>query len=294
MPKDLVNRFCKGAGKDFRGSPCDHYDPSTNECRLLRQGKTKAVFDHGRCEPVKMLRSAVAKYMKHHWSIIEPKAHQQHAGDPTYEDGYATFISDRLLEKLRDANLKKGYTLPVLIGYIRKASRNEVKEIFLKEELRRKACDQCAFLSQSKPHVCQKPENRVTTESGEEVFKPNKHYGKKRNPSDRACEEGFTSFTEETLLNDPTTDESGKIFFGMTVMDIHELLNQRIEWAKDKNTKKRYKRQHAVFTELLHLIDEGESNTQAKKQIADILGKDEKTIRNDLEEIKAFLKKKFL
>jgi len=86
MPNDLICLYCKGTGKRFSGVPCDHYDPCTNKCRLLRQGKTAAVFDQGRCEPARMLIAAITKQIEAFWYIIMPKEHQQYGRKPVRKD----------------------------------------------------------------------------------------------------------------------------------------------------------------------------------------------------------------
>ena len=94
MPNDLIRLYCKGTGKRFRGDPCGHYDLFTDECHLLRQGKTASVFDQGRCEPAKTLKNAVERYLFKYRKLVYGKPEDHYK----YKDEYIDFISDRLIE----------------------------------------------------------------------------------------------------------------------------------------------------------------------------------------------------
>jgi len=179
-----------------------------------------------------MLIAAISKYLKVYENLVfwEHKAHQK------VRNEYANFIFDRLSG--RDMNLKRGYTLPNLIGYIRKAARNEVLSIFGKEKLTRKTCGKCVFLSLPKPRICQRREI-VLMQDGKESHESNPYYNQKRGASDRACKNGFKAFEPDVSLPDEaadeTNDEAEKIFHKLEVGDMDRLLSGR--YAKKQECK---------------------------------------------------------
>ena len=276
---NLTDAFCKGMKPRFGGFPCEHYDPSAEECHLIRKGEAREIFEKGRCDPSKMLMSAISKYFKVYENLVfgEHKAHKKDKNE------YANFILDRISD--RSMNLKKGYTLPILIGYIRKAARNEILRIFGKESLIRKICGRCVFLSLPKPHICQRPEILLTQE-GKESHEPNPNYNKKRSASDKACKDGFKLFEPDISPDEASVaDETETVFRKLEVRDIKKKLSGR--YANNRIAR----RQYAVFTKFYQLLSDGLDPSTAITHIAKQLGVSERTVRNDLSAIKKIWEK---
>lgn len=268
MKADLIDSICGGLGKRFKGA-CAYYDSLTRECRLLREGRIKDLLEQEtkkNCDPFDMIQKAIDKHLK--------------GEDEKAEKNY---ISGLVHDKLRRlGKLTEAYNLPVLREYINTTSEREVRA-FLK-----KTCGDCVYLSLSKPHICEKEDE------------PNPYHKEKRNPSDKACN-GLKKFTEEPISATDSTDEneysvtipddkSNEIFSKLEVRNMMKLLADRIKEGETEAKKKQYERQHTVLIKLRQLIiDEDSSLTDAIESIAEKIGKNEKTVRRDLKEIRNFL-----
>ena len=289
---DLVRTVCAGAGDRFGGVVCEHYDRLTGDCDLLKQSKIEQIFDKGRCHPRRIMTSAVKRNLSKYKDLI-------HVQD------YLSSIVFTLWNRLKDIRFKKGHSLPVLIGYINRASYTEVI-LSLQSEglLTRKMCGFCVFLSELEPYVC-KRETVSVTNDGVTQLKENPFYLKERKTTDK-CQEGFQPYTllsiEEdkndnsaNTYNSPlpeTLRDAGTVAKSEDTIEIEELkdlLKKRAASTKHANTKKIYKRQHNVFITLYHYLSEGYSIPKAMQLIATKIGKNVKTIERDLDEIRAFL-----
>jgi len=291
---DLVRKICAGMENRFSGVICKFYVRLTAECDLLKKEKLDSIFKSGRCNPHRLLKSAIEKNLKRYQDVV----HLQE---------YVSSIAFLLSKRLKDIRLKKGHSLAVLIGYIKKAAYTEVI-LFLQKEglLEKKICGNCIFLSELKPYVCRR-ENIEVIENGISELKPNPIYLKERNKTDK-CQEGFKPRAFISLNKDD--DHTGEDNFQpgvsekladvsvvetlgdkLEIEEIGEILKKRATEAKHINTKKIYKRQHNVFINLYHYISEGYSVRKAIELIAIKIGKNVKTIERDLNDIRTFLAK---
>jgi len=289
---DLVRLICAGEGNRFGRVVCRFYVRLTAECDLLKKEKLDPIFKNGRCNPYRFLKSAIEKNLKRYKDVINVRE-------------YVSSIAFVLLKRLKDARLKKGYNLAVLIGYIKKAAYTEVI-LFLQSEglLEKKNCGNCIFLSELKPRVCRR-ENIDVIENGVKELKLNPLYLKERKKIDK-CHEGFkphafVSINRDNDHNDEDNfqpgvseklaDQSAIETLGdkLEIEEIGEILKKRATNAKHINTKKIYKRQHNVFVNLYHYISEGYSVRKAIELIAIKIGKNAKTIERDIIDIRTFL-----
>jgi hypothetical protein len=291
---DLVRLICAGAGNRFGGVVCKFYVRLTAECDLLKKEKLDPIFKNGRCNPYRFLKSAIQKNLMRYKDVI----HVQE---------YVSSIAFVLSNRLKDIRLKKGYSLAVLIGYIKKAAYTEVIQLLQKEGLlEKKICGNCIFLSELKPYVCRR-ENIEVIENGVKDLKPNPRYLKERKKTDK-CQEGFKphafisinrdgdhnvedNFQSE--VSEQLSDLSAVENLGdrLEIEKIGEILKRRATDTKQSNTKKIYKRQHNVFVNLYHYISEGYSVRKAIELIAIKIGKNVKTIERDINDIRTFLTK---
>jgi len=291
---DLVRSFCAGVGHRFGGAICKYYVRLTAECDLLKKAKMETIFEKGRCNPYNILKSAVKRNLIKYNDLIDVKEH-------------ISPIIFMLLNRLKDIRLKKEHKLPVLIGYIKKASYTEVI-LFLQREglLPKKMCGSCIFLSELKPYICLR-KNIDVRNNGVTELKDNPFYQKKRSRTDK-CQEGFKSrifdsvneyidcdskdshkpITPEKLRNNGVLDES---LNRIEIEDINQILIKRVIDTKHKNTKKIYKRQHDVFINLNNYISEGYSIRNTIQLIAKKIRKNVKTIERDINDIRVFLNK---
>jgi hypothetical protein len=291
---DLIRLICAGAGNRFGGIVCKFYVRLTAECELLKKERLDPIFKNGRCNPYRFLKSAIEKNLKRYKDVV----HVQE---------YASSIAFVLSKRLEDMQLKKGYNLAVLIGYIKKSAYTEVIQ-FLQNEglLEKKNCGNCIFLSEIKPYVCRR-ENIEVIENRVGELKPNPFYLKERNKTDK-CQEGFKphAFVSINKDDDHSAEDNFKLDVSEKLSDhsaienigdrleiekIGEMLKRRAIDTKHSNTKKIYKRQHNVFVNLYHYISEGYSIRKAIQLIAIKIGKNVKTIERDIYDIRAFLSK---
>jgi len=291
---DLIRMICAGAGQRYGHVACEFYVPLAGECDLLKQSKIETIFEKGRCNPRGIMSSAVKRNLFKYKDLIHVKE-------------YLSSIVFTLRNRLKNIRLKKGHSLPVLIGYINRASYTEVI-LALRSEglLARKICGCCVFLTESEPSVCTRGTVPVTNDGVTEL-KENPFYLKERKTRDK-CQEGFQSYTPlsaneekdddsedthklplaETLGNAASIDRSED---RIEIEELKDLLKKRAATTKHSNTKKIYKRQHNVFVSLYHYLSEGYSIPKAMQLIAAKIGKNVKTIERDLDEIRAFLSK---
>jgi len=267
MAEDLVALYCKGEGGRFRGVVCKHYD--AKECRLLKGRPMKVIFDKGRCEPYRMLKAAVEQNLYRYNDRIDPEDHTE----PT------TFL---ICKRIRQNRLKFP-KLPVLMAYLKKAAYTGVIEILIEEGvLWKNICGNCIYLSVSKPHICQR-EHIIM--DGERIENP--HHGETRNPSSRACKEGFEPHVFEDVLEIPVPPEpepSG------IIEEMKDALIKRIERETNKNVRRKYERQYVAFCRFAMLIQEGYSESEALKKIAEALRVSLRTVERDMAEIREFFK----
>ena len=293
---DLIRQYCAGAGKRFSEVVCEFYERFSAECHLLLQEKLELIFQKGRCKPRRLLESAINRNLASYKDDVVDlrKDLKKHVSSLAYI----------ILKRLQDKRLKRGYNLPVLIGYINRAAYTEVIQFIKKEGLLTKdrLCGSCSFLSEIKPYVCRRENIEVQVDGATEV-KSNPFFKKERKNTDK-CLEGFQARLnldknidvddhDQTQISD-TLQHSGGIeesINRMEIEDIKKLLNQRVTGARHQNTKKIYKRQYSVFVNLYHYIHEGYSVRGAMQLIAEKIGKNVKTIERDFNEIKSFLAK---
>ncbi len=276
MKNDLIALFCKGEGKRFRGERCEHYEIFTGECRLLRDRKMKDVFEKGRCKPCVMVECAVK------WNFYR---YRDRVNPEEYTDGTVWEICEII--KKHTLRIPK---LPILIGYINKTAYTEVIRMLIDMcILVRGICDNCVHLSLSKVYVCTRAYLLV---DGEEIENP--LYDKKRNPSDKACKDGFEPYDFKSLDTDdidpPAVTDPEEEF--LIIESMKKLLVLRTDRAKDEKTKKIYERQYVIFCRFVNLVREGHSDKDALKAIATKLRVSKKTVERDMEEVRDFLRKK--
>ncbi len=264
MAEDIITFYCKGAGTFFKGKQCQSYLFPSTECVLLKNHILLEIFKKGRCNPPDMLKKAIQINLCEYIDLIQPEE-------------YLPALSFETEERLKQTRLKKGWTLYVLKGYINIAAYRSVRETLQKEGfLPKRFCGYCIHLSPAKPAVCQR--ETVTGSDGEEEHPL---FGQKRNPSDRACQKGFETFTFEAPEGKETIDT---VESQQRILLVAKLLQDRIERAEGE-LRTRYERQYFVFCKLIHWIEQTTPWEQEKKRIADDLGVSLKTIDRDIHEI---------
>jgi len=275
MTTDLIALFCKGDGTRFKRIRCEYYEVFTGECKLLKKDNMEDIFEKGRCEPGTMAENAVKRNLYLYRDHINPKEHLK----------TITWEASEILKK------KKLRTpiLPVLIGYINKTAYTEVIRTLIEIGILPKGeCGECVYLSLSKPYTCQRA---YIIKDGEKLENP--LYGEKRNPSDRACKEGFEPYEFDDVDDGEFPDiQEGPEDSFLIVESMKKLLIQRAEKTKDENTKKKYERQYVIFCRFATLVQEGYSEEEALNIIAEKIGKSGKTVERDMAEIREFLKTK--
>ena len=68
---DLIRSICGGAGTRFEGIPCDFYELSTADCKLLLKGTVGDVIERGRCQALRMIKEYVNLYFKKEKDLFE-------------------------------------------------------------------------------------------------------------------------------------------------------------------------------------------------------------------------------
>jgi len=233
------------------------------------------VFEKGRCQPLMMVERATKRNLHEYRDKMSPDE---------YLDGLVWEICD--LVKRHTLRVPK---LPVLIRYINRAAYTGVIRMLIDMcILVRGICDNCVHLSLSKVYSCTRAYLLV---NGKEIENP--LYDKKRNPSGKACEDGFEPYDFKSLdIDDIVSPETDAEKEFLIIESMKKLLSLRSDRTKDKETKKIYERQYVIFCRFVNLVRQGHSDKEALKAIAEKLGVSVKTVERDMEEARDFLRKK--
>jgi hypothetical protein len=279
MTRNLVGYFCQGEGKRFGGIRCDYFIHATSECTLLKEFELYEVFEKGRCEPFEMLKRALEKHLEKYRDIVDPGEHIEP-------------MAFEILERLKSKRLTQGHKIYVLKGYINKAVYCSVIEMLQREEpLVKRQCGSCRYLSQSKPHICQRA-TIFTSEKGEVA---NPYYESKRKLTERACKKGFEPVETTSIDASPDIPQSliaSEVdYTGILLADMTRLLAEGVERSEDQKTKRQEERRYIVFCQLIDLLMKGISQKEALKIIAATLDVSVKTINRELLEIRKFFKR---
>ena len=68
---DLIRLICAGAGNRFGGIVCKFYIRFTAECDLLKKEKLDPIFNNGRCNPYRFLKSAIEKNLRRYRDVVD-------------------------------------------------------------------------------------------------------------------------------------------------------------------------------------------------------------------------------
>lgn len=121
MPKDLIADYCKGQSRF--PAWCGDFDVFTQECDLLKASSLQAIFERGRCQPDEMVKAAARRRLAQ-FSDRLPR-------DVRLE--YENVLPFELSEKIKAQQLKKGFSLPVLKGYINQTVYFEIPRMLAKD-----------------------------------------------------------------------------------------------------------------------------------------------------------------
>jgi hypothetical protein len=268
MAEDLINLFCEGKSSGFP-QPCEHFIRFTKECRLLREQEMKVVFEQGRCDPYKMVAGAVKSNLKLYDHLIQSKDAVSH---------YIHTLTFEIAERIKARQLKKGWSIYFLKGYINRAVYCEVINRLEEDGIVPKGtCGNCIHLSRSKQYRC------------EEQSSP--YYGKKRNQSDPACKEGFEPYEFENIDDNNLDSVQPPSPTPGLLEEITTILAERGKHEKSQKQQNICERQYRIFCVLKHLLAQGTPRREAIEVIAADLGENIKTIYLDLQKIKDFLEK---
>jgi hypothetical protein len=280
---DIIRKICGGAGNRFKHNACKYYDVSNGQCFLLLNHTLEIVFEKGRCQPDRLLKSAVKRNINSYKKQIDML-------DGNYsQKGHNNFynlieiIIFTLKKRLKNIRLEKDYNFAVLKGYINKAAYCEVIRIMKAEGiLENKKCKNCIYLSKDKGTICM---NQMAAD-----------YGKiKKSSSDRGCEK-FTPYeVNPSTLTDmeeyTETVESNseniiieKIDHAKKIKRIKDVLEKRSEEQKTNNVV----RQYEVFLAILKLLNSETKLSEITKTLAKKFNVSDRTIRRDIQEIKTF------
>ena len=123
MSKDLIGEYCKGQSRF--PAWCGEFDVFSQECDLLKDAPMQAIFERGRCQPFEMVKAAVRGRLAYFADCLPRDVKTE----------YANALPVELAEKIKAQQLKKGFSLPVLKGYINRTVYSEIPKILAKEGL---------------------------------------------------------------------------------------------------------------------------------------------------------------
>ncbi len=273
MSKDLVRRHCKGGSEEF-AEDCEFLMPSGSECVLLKDHAMQGVFEQGRCQPYeKLLKPTVRGILRQYGELINPEE-------------YIESLTFEIAAHIKTKRLKKGWTICFLKSYINKTVYCEtIDQLKAEGIILEKTCGDCVYLSRSKPTHCER--EKIVTSEEEYAL-----YNEERRPSQKACKQGFESYTLEPVEYDPKDTQGGQPYMDDRLEKIRMLLEERTQTAVGKKRNPICKRQYAIFCRLQQLLAQGIPRREAIETIAAEQGEILKTVYADIQEIKEFLQKK--
>lgn len=121
MPKDLIADYCKGQSRF--PAWCGDFDVFTQECDLLKASSLQAIFERGRCQPDEMVKAAARGRLAQFADRLPRDVRLE----------YENVLPFELSEKIKAQQLKKGFSLPVLKGYINQTVYFEIPRTLAKD-----------------------------------------------------------------------------------------------------------------------------------------------------------------
>jgi len=225
---------------------------------------------------------------------------------------YIDSIAFMIISQIKSTKLSIGHNLATLKGYINKTAYHEILKVLKDEGLiaKKKICGNCIHLSISRPHICLRVSADPATADNLD-YEVNPYFQKNRNKYDPACKYGWKGYAMDSLENkfdgsgnidselatsenQVTNSEEESFSNRSDIEEIRNLLRHRKNSALQTSNKTKFKRQYIIFNELEHLFNEGLDSKEAIAKIGNQIGKSDKTIHRDLEEIREFLKTRFI
>lgn len=265
---DLISLYCLGNTEEAE-FPCEQL-LSPEVCRLLRDCVLRVIFEQGRCRPTGLLQTTVTGQLNRYRDLFSPDAPEDYTVSLTFE----------LVKQLEPQRLTNRPTLAGLKAYFNVTAAHAV--IDLLEDLNLllpRTCGNCIHLSSVKPYSCQHPELSWR--------------GQTRTPSEKACREGFETYTLEPLTSITPASSAAEISVAaLELENLLLLLAKRAEQEEGTKRKQVYERQFSIFSALSHLMVQGYTRQEAVDEILCLLDVNQKLFNKDLQAIEAFFVKK--
>ena len=232
----VIDQYCKENAERFNGKACEFDLPPTDECELLKnETRLQTIFDKGRCQPFELVKNIV-------------KAHLCSFKMPQEYDDIVAHVTERVMQQ----HLKKGATLPVLMGFIKRVAACHIIDKF-----RQQGKDRKRFV-------------RLVTKS---------------NNDERLTKDEI----DETMLTADMPANSA-ISEKFLLDEMLQALGERTDQEADPKQKFTYKRQEMVFIDLIHLRNHGYSKEDAIPELAHRFNRASRTIYRDIEALEQFLR----
>lgn len=300
MPEHKKNHFiethCGALNPEYAEQACQQYEAFTQACRLLNAQAGEQFWNQCRCA-FEVFYETLNRCNK---------AMSQQYDDFPLTDAEDIAFGD-LLARLKTRTLQIG-NLAAWRKYVRKMAYREIRRIMDKQGLlpSRKQCGFCRHIAPSKPYFCSKKEEvRHKTDDACEQYSPNvgrfmsldadhgSYEVDERGKAEKLRSELRYDVTFEMLdaaIDHAQTDDAPDDHFRAEIeRRLRERANNEAPGSKRRQI---CRRQYDVFVNLMALLADGIPKEQAEERLAKQFRlKDARTIRRDLEEIRAFLGK---
>jgi hypothetical protein len=290
---DLIELYCAGKGRRYRGDPCVWFEESGRRCRLLLDHRTETFWTECRCDNTVLLYDTVGRHLRslrriYPWLPIDET-----------EDFDFTGVAERL----KAVRLNKGYNLAVWRGFVNKTVYREIKEKLVRRGLlaRERKCGFCRHLPVRRPFVCaltgdlhKKTDDACPDFSLEGIYflSMENSWGSENTGNEILMEE-VDKAVHGPIQNPEALLLSREQNRNTAIAALSNMIYRRIEEEKAGSKKRRKrKRQFDVFVNMVHLMAGGMSRETAVNLLARRFFVHKRTIRRDIGEIYDFFQKK--
>lgn len=253
----ICDLYCGACSARFKNRPCPHYDLLTQECAFLRAQQAEKLWETA-ADGTPLCRCAFEVFNTT-VNRANETLQRQYADLPI--DEVEDIDLDALISRLKTLRLTKGFTLTVWRKYL---------NIMAYREFRRRIIRQ-GLLSEHRQFVSLDDEIDVA------------HPDEQRRVEDALLE-------QIQAANAAHAQEAASITNSLYGVG-ERLLRERADREPIGSVRRKIcRRQHEVFINIRALLKEGIPMEKAENTLAKRYGlKDARTIRRDLEEIRAFL-----
>ncbi|GAK53132.1 hypothetical protein U14_04392 [Candidatus Moduliflexus flocculans] len=280
----FIDARCGVKNRRYAGNACEHYEIFTQECALLKAQDGQVFWKNCR---------AAFEVFYDTVNFCNETMRKQYDALPV--DDAENLAFDDMIRRLTAQRMNIA-NVAAWRNYVMKMAYREIRRILVKQGLlyRKRLCGNCAHLTPAKPSICdEKGIERKKTDEPCDDYEKNIHRfesldggddAEKRERIEKLYAEIANTLQERAQAMAEDTDH----FYD----DAMRLLRERAEREPFGSVRRKIcRRQHDIFVNIFALLAEGTPKEQVEQALAKKYRlKNARTIRRDLDEIRAFLR----